>query len=94
MIKFGSNDKVENIGILEKEEVEAYLNFLAHERERHETEIVVADIEIEDIKSFACTSLQFDEALIEFWNSATRRHKKDIEGIDVLVTTLKGFYGI
>lgn len=90
MIKFDKNHKCENLGILTKEEARAYIAFLGCERERHGDEIdyIGSGLSILNTKS------KFDIALRRFWDSAIRRHCKDIEEIDHLVTTLKGFYGI
>ena len=85
MIKFGKNDKVENLGILTKEEAEAYIYFLDDEKWRHRDAIDTAGWVVDGESS---------KALVAFYQSAIRRHKKDIEEIDVLISTLKGFYGI
>lgn len=91
MIKFGSNNKVENIGILEKEEAKAYIYFLAFERFRHAEEIVACE---RLIKSAEYWHPRRYIPMREFRNSAIRRHKKDIGDIDVLVETLKHRYAL
>ena len=88
MIKFGENNKVENIGILEKIEAEAYIHFLEMEWVRHENGIWEAECR----QAHPCT--EFREILGQFWQSAIRRHKEDIKAIDVLVETLKHRYNL
>lgn len=93
VIIFGENNKVENIGILTIEEAEAYVCFLEWERERHEGEITLSETDIVDMEEFHRPDDNI-EPMKQFWQSAIKRHEEDIKAIDVLVTTLKGFYGI
>ncbi len=90
MIKFGSNNKAENIGILEKEEARAYIDFLEAERCRHKLDIEGAEWEA----SYHFNSAKYAEANKLLWQSAIKRHEEDIKAIDVLVETLKHRYGI
>jgi len=85
MIRFGKNDKVENLGILTSGEARSYVCFLGIERIRHRVEKAI---------SWIFSKLFGRQASKLLWKSAIRRHKKDVEEIDVLVKTLKGFYGI
>lgn len=94
MLKFDKDThKVENIGILEKEEAEAYIQFLYDEKFRHEDDIGWSQDIIDNIEFHGIFGVQ-EKALMELWKSAIRRHEEDIKAIDVLVKTLKGFYNL
>ena len=94
MIKFGKKtDKVENIGILTKEEVEAYVDFLETEKNRHLFNITQCWKEMDLITVYPVNK-EYDKATNALWKSAIRRHKKDIEGIDHLVETLRHFFSL
>lgn len=98
VIIFGENNKVENIGILTGEEAQAYVYFLKEERKRHIENIDEATKIIRGAKDphsiLTRIGKKFVNACVELWQSAIKRHEEDIKAIDVLVTTLKGFYGI
>ena len=93
MIKFDKEHKCENPKDLEKEEAEAYINFLSAEKDRHFSNITECWRQLDLIAMYP-TNKECDRATTALWRSAVKRHKKDIEGIDILVSTLKGFYGI
>ena len=93
MIKFGSNNKVDNIGILTEEEVGAYVDFLEAERNRHLSSITECWRQLDLIAVYP-KNKEYDKAFTALWRSAVMRHRKDIEDIDRLIETVKGFYGI
>ncbi len=94
VIIFGKNDKVENIGILAVSEARAYVCFLLEEKKRHEGDIEDAQTSIDAKGFWPDKSKVYDRALELLWRSALCRHRKDIEEIDILISTVKGFYGI
>lgn len=87
-----NNDHKVLLDTMSTTEARAYISFLLDERRRHEGDRV----ECEENKSASrdrfghdTEGVQLAEALVEFWDSAIKRHQLDIDDIDTLVRKVK-----
>ncbi len=89
-MEFGTNDKVKDWHKITKVEAEAYVEFLGEEMTRHESNAEDAEYAIWHTDKYA--TAQRKRALIGLWESAVRRHQKDIEEIDTLIKSVKHWH--
>ena len=90
-MKFGEDDKIKDWHLLSKDEAWAYVTFLLVEKKRHINNIDEAEVVIALYKS---SENPRGTALVELFESAIRRHRKDIEGINGLVIMVKHWFSL
>lgn len=90
-MKFDKYYKVE-WWTVNKSQAEAFIRFLDMERDRHSRNIDEAENIIES-EEWWKKSPDLN-ATVELWESAVKRHQKDIEDIDVLIKSVKHWFEI